>query len=997
MRRTACLVGVFILVVSLATVAGAQETRGSIEGVVKDASGAVLPGATVEARSPALVGVSTTVSDAAGLYRFPALPPGVYQVTSTLNGFQTSRVENIQLQLGQILKVDFALTVAALTESVQVSAESPIIDVKQNAATLSIQADLIDLIPKGRDFTQVVNSAPGTQQEGRGGGIMIDGASGSENRFIVDGMDTTALRNGVSNKEVLTDFLAEVQVKSSGYNAEYRAATGGVISAITKSGSNRFRGDIGAYYEPSDWYGDVRGSLRLTPTNQNVSEYTFTPRDDSYTVEPVLSLGGPIKQNRLWFFVGYLPQISEQTRTVTFTQNGQTQSFDNPTRDHNLNWNVTGQATNDLRFRVNGINETARGGVSLPAKEPNGTSLSNPALFPNPLRTDSFNNLYSGVADWVITPKTYMNVTAGYLSYGSKSAGAELYSGIRRTFSGSNTCTPSSCPFPEIPSNLQQVNGYADAPSNSFTVADDFDRFNLSADVTYFASWKGQHSIKAGMLYERYGNSVNTGEQGPNVAISWNASRATLAGPSVRGPYGFYTIRQSFTAGDISSNNIGLFVQDSWTLNNKLTLNYGVRTEREEIPSYRPENAGFKFGFGDKVAPRLGFAYDIKGDSQWKAYGSWGMFYDIFKLELPRGSFGADRWISYYWTLDSYDWPSINCDGTPGSGCPGRFIEQVDFRHVSNEPGQELVEPNLKPYRAQELTFGLDHELTNTMSLGVRYAHKWLDRAIEDQGIQVPGVGEVFYIVNVGEGIGQNILGAQYPAQPVPVRDYDGFEIRLRRRLANRWSMNTSLLFSRLYGNYSGLASSDENGRTSPNVNRVFDGLHMSFDESGQPTYGRLQTDRPVVFEFQGTYELPWGTGVGTNFFAGSGTPLQDQATIQGVPVLYKGRGNLGRTPALVRTDLSVWHNLPLPGSTQLQLVLNVDNLFDQDTAIGFDTTRYRDSLPTSLITNDIFFAGFDTEALAATRTTIRPDAQYLQPNAFLGARELRVMAKFRF
>ena len=82
---------------------------------------------------------------------------------------------------------------------------------------------------------------------------MIDGASGSENRFIVDGMDTTALQTGVSNKEVLTDFLAEVQVKSSGYNAEYRAATGGVISAITKSGSNRFRGDIGAYYEPNDW------------------------------------------------------------------------------------------------------------------------------------------------------------------------------------------------------------------------------------------------------------------------------------------------------------------------------------------------------------------------------------------------------------------------------------------------------------------------------------------------------------------------------------------------------------------------------------------------------------------------------------------------------------------------------------------------------------------------------------------------------------------------
>jgi hypothetical protein len=188
MKRWACLCGMVALVLGVVSGAIAQETRGSIEGIAKDNSGAVLPGVVVEARSPALVRVANTVSDLSGVYRFPALPPGLYEVTATLSGFQTSRVENIQLQLGQVLKVDFAMSVAALSESVQVTAESPIIDVKQNASVLSIGADLIDLIPKGRDFPSLINSAPGAQQESRGGGIMIDGASGSENRFIVDGM-----------------------------------------------------------------------------------------------------------------------------------------------------------------------------------------------------------------------------------------------------------------------------------------------------------------------------------------------------------------------------------------------------------------------------------------------------------------------------------------------------------------------------------------------------------------------------------------------------------------------------------------------------------------------------------------------------------------------------------------------------------------------------------------------------------------------------------------
>src|SRR5262245_9363620 len=222
MRGRALVAGAALFLCAVPALA--QEQAGGIQGTVKDGSGAVMPGVTIEARSPSVVGVNTTVSDTKGEYRFLALPPGVYEVTVSLSGFATKKVPDTRIELGKMLKIDFTLDVASVTESVNVTAESPIIDVKQNAATASITKDIIDLMPKSgtsRNFTAVVVAAPGADEESKAGGIQIDGSSGSENRFIVDGMDTTSLRTGTVGKTVYTDFIQEVQVKSSGYAAEY--------------------------------------------------------------------------------------------------------------------------------------------------------------------------------------------------------------------------------------------------------------------------------------------------------------------------------------------------------------------------------------------------------------------------------------------------------------------------------------------------------------------------------------------------------------------------------------------------------------------------------------------------------------------------------------------------------------------------------------------------------------------------------------------------------
>src|SRR5687768_11527963 len=306
----------------------AQEQRGSIEGVIKDASGAVLPGVTI-ALTSATGAKLETVSDPQGVYRFPSLAPGTYNVNANLQGFRPGSVENVTVALGQVKKVDFALSVAGVAETVQVTAERPLVDVRQSARQTNIRAEQVELLPKGRDFTTLVTQAPGANQEAKLGGLSIDGASAGENRYIIDGIETTNIQSGVSGKNLIADFVEEVQVKSSGYTAEYGGATGGVINAITKSGTNNFHGSALFNWEgdklsggsvPAAGTTDVTiatgvRSLRLNPSNSTLAEYVNYPEDKVTRIEPGFALGGPIAQNRAWFFGAYQPALTTIERT----------------------------------------------------------------------------------------------------------------------------------------------------------------------------------------------------------------------------------------------------------------------------------------------------------------------------------------------------------------------------------------------------------------------------------------------------------------------------------------------------------------------------------------------------------------------------------------------------------------------------------------------------------------------------------------------------------
>jgi carboxypeptidase family protein/TonB-dependent receptor-like protein len=1011
----------------LATPLAAQELRGSIEGVVKDTSGAVLPGVTVEAKA-ANGAVLSTASDATGTFRFPAVAPGTYVVTAALQGFRTGTVNEVIVGLGQIKKVDFALALQGVAETVQVTAESPLVDVKQSARQTNIRAEQVELLPKGRDFTSLVSQAPGANYEAKSNGLSIDGATASENRYIIDGVETTDLRSGISGQNLLADFVEEVQVKSSGYTAEYGGSTGGVINAITKSGSNNFTGSALFDWQGSDLAGNSP-SLRIKLSDSNQAEYVTYPKDDSNRIEPGFALGGPIARNRAWFFGAYQPAITTTDRTVDATTSANpgavSISRTEKRQVHYLTASTSAQLGDKVRMRVAFNNSWSKTKGLLPSL--NGTDPAD-GIDVNYLKTSEFPNwTLSGNVDYMVSQNLMFGVRGGYyLSDQHDSDAPDVSRYLWTTTSNVNFVGTNGVP---VPANLQHGTNFTSVISNLAVDRDRLSRGFFQADATWYVRAGGDHQIRGGVQIDQRANNVLLGELGHRVTFRWGS---TLSG--VRGPFGYYSVRSAVdtrvdpdryggaeaantlrkrgftTTGDINSNLVGLFIQDAWTINGKLTINAGLRTEQEGVPIYGEvpgiEATPIEFGFGKKLAPRLGLAYDITGDGKNKMYASWGIFYDIFKLELPRGSYGGDKWTEYYYTLDTPDWTSVNTAAGCPPACSGTLLRVTDFRlptySINPEDclSQGCTDPNLEPMKSQEFSVGFERQLGAMMAGSIRYVHKQLDQAIEDIGTIDEDGNEAYVIGNPGVGSATTafLSGSTRVAMPKAKRQYDSVEFALEKRLRDNWFLRGSYLWSRLHGNYPGLSQTDENGRTSPNVGRLYDYPLMMFMDGGGPVYGLLPTDRPHQLKTQFIYQFPFGTSLGVNEYVSSGIPVTREIGIyppNNLPVQYLGRASDGRTDVFSQTDLLIQHEFRLAGARRLQISLNVLNLFDQEAGISKFSTYHAVNGVTP--DEDLFYTGAQTLSSLITSEGVTVDPRFLQNNTFQPPLQARFGVKFIF
>ena len=1014
-RHEARLLVAIACLAAISAPAAAQQQFGGLRVLVTDPTGSVIPGAEVEFGSRVLIRPVFGVSDDHGLVIRNSLPPGNYTVTVRFPGFQTAVNEEIAVQAGRIFSVEMALEVGQLDSTIVVEAGQAAIDTFKSESAAIYTGQRITDAPGGRDFSDYARFTPSVNIEAQAGdvtyrgqnvrGISVDGSSGAENVFYIDGVDTTSMYNGLNNQNLRVETLQEFQLKTAGYEAEFGGAMGGVLSIRTKSGSNDFHGSVLWYGSGSALTGAPSKRLRLDPAQSaDVAEYVFDAEDDEAINEFGFTLGGPIWRDRIWFFGALLPQIRNRTRSVTFTS-GEAGVFKRKDQLRSTTVKIDFQPAEKVRLMSSYVSDRSKWKGGLPHRD--GTS--NPDF---EWAKEGFEHPgYTVTGAVTLTPSPVSILDA---RWGLNAIQTEQLLGpdqVRHRFPQ----TPGLIGFsPDDP--LYRPRGFSSiGHSASFNTSQDFQKKStVSLSGSYLATLAGQqHDLRFGWQFNGLAHDVNDAYKfdyilynytRPYNTVDGTVRTSTCTGPDgVRyDPCGYYELRTPFgVVANVATHRHALFFQDAWTINGSLTLNLGLRFEREEVPSFSdlPEFSGavFKWGFLDKTAPRLGFAYDLLGNAKVKVFGSWARFYDAMKLEMANGSFGGFKWLSHYYLMDdsTLDWTRIG--GLSGQGdYPGTFVETRNWRL----PSFEDLDPNLKPMRMTGVVAGVEVEAATDYVVSVRYTRKNLDEAIEDVGRQTPA-GEAYYITNPGRGLSvDRFLEAGLPVTPHPKRTYDAAEFRLRKFIRDHWFADVAYVYSRLYGLYSGLGSSDENGRLSPNVDRDFDLWFLNYDSSGNLIDGPLGTDRTHQLKVNWMVLTPWDMAVSGFFRAMSGTPITRTVDLEHVDVMVNNRGSDGRNPFWTQTDLSLVQRFyPFADETRsFEINFNVINLFNQKTGLRTFRSLYRQPLPlwqpgdpVSQVLN-----GYDYEAIAASQGATQ-DPRFLQQDRFLDPIAARFGVRFVF
>jgi hypothetical protein len=585
------------------------QTTGTVAGTIRDASGAVLPGVTVTVTSRALQRQSASaVSGPDGTYRLALLPPGIYQVSAELSGFTTQTRSDVDVALNQTSTLDFQLSVAGLAETVQVTSEVPLVDVARSDVSNRVTNQTIEALPlNGRDFVDLIALVPGAKPEPastQNANVQIFGERAGAISFLVDGAENNDPVTGGPQVRFTQDSIQEFEVMTTGYEAEFGRAQGGVANIITRSGTNEFDGR--AFWFLRDDQFDTANVPDQDPPALNRDQWGGT-------------LGGPMVRERAFFF-GSFEKLDEQ-RGVNIQQSripafvraglatpGGDEDFDiAPETDGFTGLGKVDFIVNDrhtFTATVNRSQQDVTGEISSPVA---GTTA-----LPSAARTETREGTSAVFRhSAVFSQSTFLESTGTWIDGLSGN-------NLEQTTRGEPILTLLATGF------LQTGAPFGGASRR------DTGRVQIAQALTHFRSgaW-GSHQYKLGWDFNRVGldgsDEVANDVEYSAAFLSPDAHainedlfrRLGFAQSAAR----FFTLSADPSGSldiDISSNDVSFYAQDAWQPRGDLTINYGARYDYASLFGNDTNN----------LVPRLGVAWDVGERHSTVVKGNFGMFYD---------------------------------------------------------------------------------------------------------------------------------------------------------------------------------------------------------------------------------------------------------------------------------------------------------------------------------------------------------------------------------
>lgn len=726
----------------------AQTLTGTVTGTITDEQGGALPGVNVS-----LVGKATTktaVTDGEGEYRFVGVDPGTYTVRAELSGFRAKQQSEVAVNIGRTATVNLALGVGGIAETVDVIGEAPVVDVTSSATDATLDQSMLFNMPIRPDnaATDLLNYLPGINA-----GSAYGGDSDTANGLLLDGVDTRDPEGGSAWTFFNFNIVEEIQVSGLGAPAEFGAFTGAVVNSITKSGGNSFEGLFDVYYTKDSLSSDNADS-EITSANPLLGEAAVTNKRLDYTAQ----LSGPIQKDKLFFFASIqrfeLDEDPVGPRTIRHEVS--------PRFNVKLNWLPTANDSVQVMFQEDMYNVIGRPGVNA---------------F---LASDVLTNREDA-------PELVWGAQWRHL-FGSSTFAEVKYTGWTGYFDLN----------PEV-----NAPGHFDAGTGEFSVSQgwfyyaDRGRHQVNASVSHYAEGWGKHDLKFGVEIER--SRVRSQYGYVNDLFYYDYAAYYPVGQYTAYNYGY----------DVEGRNRreSAFVQDSWKVNDRLTINPGLRLDwvRGHAPALNDE----KVYDTKNLAPRLGFAFDLTGDSKTVLKGHYGQYYEgAFFLAYSPAVPGIEDFV-----LHAYD-PDGDVVGPNGN----RFTEYARFPNPLAR-----VDPDIKHPRVDEFTLGVDRALTNDLRLSVvgvyredknlqstvlpsaRWVPIQLDNGLTGQPITVyewanPDDSENDLLITNPDGFqfrdpDGNVLGTAEAS-----RTYKALMLTLDKRFSDRWQGRVSYVLAKAEG-----------------------------------------------------------------------------------------------------------------------------------------------------------------------------------------------------